>query len=261
MSANPRTRNGPEEPERPTTTGIVSETVARIRRDPTLAVPFAIASVVLTVVDWLRLQDPIPARTVEGLSGGTVSVTFHVYPTAAQRTARSFGALVDLKLQYLAWAIGLELLAILAIGVAGWYTLTRVTGVDLSLRGLGSYLSFAVAIQAAFRLFGLLGNLGPFWGIVFLVVVLSAMVRLFVAPAFVAAGDNLSTAGRRSAAVTRGRGIGVGVLVVAIGLATWLFGSVPVVGALLSGTLVAPVHAVTIALLVERSAVGTETVT
>ena len=261
MSANSRTRNGPEEPERPTTTTIVSEAVARIRRDPTLAVPFAIASVVLTVVDWLRLQDPVPTRTVEGLSSGTVSVTFHVYPTAAQRTARSFGALVDLKLPYLAWAIGLELLAVLAVGIAGWYTLARVTGVDLSLRGLWSYLGFVVVVQAAFRLFGLFGDLGPFWGIVLLVVVLSAMVRLFVVPAFVAAGDNLSTAGRRSAAVTTGMGIFVGALVVVFGLATWLLGSVPLVGAFLSGTLVAPVHAVTIALLVERSAVGTETIT
>lgn len=251
MSEESRTQRRPERPDRPTTIDILSEAIGRVRRDPALAVPFALAGVVLTVVDWLRLWDPIPARTVEGLSSGTISVTFHVYPTAAQRTARSIGALVDLKSQYLAWAIGLELLAILALGVAGWYTLARATGVDPSIRGLGSYLGFVVVVQAAFRLFGTFGDLGPFWGLVLLVVVLSAMVRLFVAPAFVARGDGLSAAARQSAAVTTGRVIVVGSLVVAFGLATWLLGSVPVVGAFLSGALVAPIHAVSIAILVE----------
>lgn len=244
MSDSPARHAGDANP--PPAVAIVPEAVARIRRDPALVVPFAVASAVLAGVDLLRLHDPVPTRLGEGLSGGTVSITFHVYPTAARQTALPLAALVDLKLPYLAWAVGLELVAILAVGVAGWYTLARAADLELSLRGLGTYLGFVVAIRAAFQVLGTVGNLGLLLGVVLFVVVLSAMVRLFLAPLFVAAGDDLTTAGRRSASATTGLGVVVGFLVVLFGLATWLLGSVPHVGVLLSGTLVAPVHAVTI---------------
>lgn len=251
MSDDSPARHSAGRTDRPTATGVVSEAVARIRRDPALVVPFAVASAVLAGLDWLRLHDPVPTRLVEGLSSGTVSITFHVYPTAARQTALPLAALVDLKLPYLAWAVGLELLAVLAVGVAGWYTLARAANRGLSLGGLGTYLGLVVAVQAAFRVLGSLGDLGPVVGVVLLVVVLSAMVRLFVAPLFVVAGDDLSTASRRSASATTGMGFLVGFLVVLYGFATWALGSVPSVGVLLTGTLVAPVHAVTIVVVSE----------
>ena len=250
MSDDLPERQGTGEADRPMATAVVSEAVARIRRDPALVAPFAVASAVLAGVDWLRLHDPVPTRLAEGLSSGTISVTFHVYPTAAGQSTLPLGALVDLKLPYLAWAVGLELIAVLTVGVAGWYTLARAANLELS-GGLGTYLGFVVAVQAAFRVLGSFGELGLVVGLVLLLVVLSAMVRLFVAPLFVVAGDDLSTASRRSASATAGVGVMVGFLVVLYGLATWMLGSVPHVGILLSGTLVAPVHAVTIVVVSE----------
>ena len=236
---------------RPTVSGVVAESVARVWRDPMLVVPFAVASAVLAGIDWLRLHDPIPTRLVESLSSGTVSVTFHIYPTGAQQTGLPLGSLVDLKLPYLAWAVGLELAGLLAVGIAGWYTLARAANLKLSVGALGSYLGFVVAVQAAFRLLGLLDGLGPIIGLILIIAVVFAFVRLFVVPALLVAGEGLSAARRQSARLTSGVGMTVGLLVLLYGLSVWALGSVPLVGTLLSGTVVAPIHAVTIVVLFE----------
>lgn len=79
-------------------------------------------------------------------------------------------------------------------------------------------------------------------------------VRLFLVPAAVVAGDGVIGTVRESNRRARGHGWTVLGLVLLFGIATWLLGAVPRVGALLSTALVAPVHAVAAAVLYEESA-------
>ncbi|WP_458207824.1 hypothetical protein [Haladaptatus sp. NG-SE-30] len=237
-----------------TTTGLLREAVGRLGRDPTLLVPFFVAGVVLGIVDWLRRIDPIPTTVSDSLRESGVTVTFLLYPTGTETTGLRLAALVDLKFRYLLWAVGLELLALLAVGIAGWLTFTRAMDaertMDLTRNGLASYLGFIVVIQSSFRLLGLFDGLG--WvTLVVLVGLLAAFVRLFVAPALVATGVGIRTAVTRSARLTTGEGVTVFGLVLAIGFSAWILGSIPVVGAFVSALLVAPVHAISIVVFLE----------
>lgn len=243
----------------------LSAATARIRRDPALVLPFFVAGIVLIVVDWARRRDPLPTLVSGGGEGKTISVEFAGYPTGVPETARSLEALVDLKLPYLAWGIGLEAFALLIVAVAGSVTIARAledrSGVThartepLSIRRVPAYFGLVVLFSAAARLLGSLGDLGLILGIPLLVVVFVAMVRLFVAPAFVVTGAGPVAALRRSARATRGSGWSIAALVLAFGLAAWLLTLVPLpyAGTVLSSALVASVHAVAVAVVRERS--------
>lgn len=249
-------RNGPSSP---------LSAATRIRRDPSLLLPFAVAGVLLAIVDWVRRHDPLPTLSLDDSVGFTISVEFDGYPTGVPETTRSLEALVDLKLPYLAWGIGLEAVALLVVAVAGSITIARAleegAGVadagteSHSIRRVPAYFGLVVLFSAAGRLLGSLGELGLVLGIPLLVLVFAAMVRLFAAPAFVVTGAGPVAALRRSARVTRGSGWSIAALVLAFGLAAWLLTLVPLpyAGTVLSSALVASVHAVTVAVVRERS--------
>ncbi|MFC4449893.1 hypothetical protein [Halorussus aquaticus] len=227
--------------------GVLGESVARVATDPRLALPFVVAGLVLTAVGRLRLRDPIPT-TMPDLAGDmTVRIAFHLYPSGLRVTGTRPAALVDLEPGYLAWAVGSELAAFLAVGVAGWLTLSRAADAGWGVRSPGrplvSYLGFVVAAKIFLRSLAVFDGLGLF-AVVGLVVFAVVSVRLFAAPALVVTGRGLGAAVRESARRSVGEGATVFGLVVLFGLSAWLLGSVPVVGTFLSTAVVAPIHAV-----------------
>lgn len=225
--------------------------VARIRRQPTLLLPFAVAGVILAGLDWLRRTDPLPMATAG--SEGTIGLEYTGYPTGVPATARSLEALVDLRLPYLAWGVGLELVALLAVAVAGTVTIGRTLAVGdgwggaLAARRLGAYFGLVALFDVIGRLVSSVGDVGLVAGLAIAVPLFVAFVGFFLAPAFVVDGAGPVTALRRSARATRGNGWRLLALVLCYGLAAWLLGRVPHVGAALSTALVGSVHAVSVA--------------
>ncbi|MDG5819170.1 hypothetical protein [Natronococcus sp. A-GB7] len=234
--------------------GVLSSAASRLRRTPTLLVPFALAGLVLGGIDALRRRDPIPSLEHAGLDEATIHLEFVGYPTAASGTALPLEALVGLELPYLAWGLGLYVLSLLAVGVAGTLTLTALLGGEAHLESLPSYLGLVVLFDLAHRLvgsIGLLQEMGLF-GLVPLAVVLWVLVRLFAAPGLAAAGASPWTALRESGRWIGGDGWSALGLLFALGVGAWLLASAPAVGPALTGALVAPVHAVAIASLIEH---------
>ncbi|WP_436345247.1 hypothetical protein [Natronorubrum sp. FCH18a] len=238
--------------------------IGRIRRDPTLALPFVIAGVLLAVVDWVRRHDPLPTLVSDDGEGISISVEFVGYPTGISETTRSIESLVDLYLPYLAWGIGLEVAALAVVAGAGTVTIARAldeagtaTGSDVTgrIRRLLAYLGLVALFASAGRVLGSVGEVGPVLGLPLFVAVCVALVRFFVAPAFVVTGSGPIAALRRSNRVTRGSGWSIFALVLAFGLAAWLLTLVPLAyaGPVLSSALVASVHAVTVAVVWERA--------
>lgn len=224
---------------------------SRIRRDPSLLAPFAVAGLVLALVDVLRTRDPIPSATTDALDR-TVSVQFSLYPSGTERTARRIGALVDLETPYLVWGVGIELVALLAVGLAGWLTITRALDGQRRLAALGRYLCLPVALALVPRLAGSpTVDVGLPVGLVALLVVSFVAVRLFLVPAFLATGRGFGAAIRLSASRSRGWGWTLFGLILLVGVASWGLARVPMAGAFLSTAVVAPVHAVAMAVVLD----------
>lgn len=233
----------------------VSLALERFRRDPGLLLPFLIAGVCLAVLDWLRRLDPLPTRPAMQ-NGAPITVAYTGYPTGAPETARALESLIDLKLPYLVWGIGLEAVAVLVIAAAGTVTIARALPGDrggTTGRRLLAYGGLVVLFDGAFRVLASFidGDVGLVFGLVLIVPLFAIFVRLFAAPAAVVTGSGPVTALRQSAAPTRGRGWTILALVIGFGLAAWLLGRVPRAGTVVSTALVGSLHAVTVAVLWE----------
>ncbi len=228
-------------------TGIAGA-IARLRRDPELIAPFTVAGLVLALLDAVRRWDPVPML----VTGDDVSidVEYAGYPTGVPDTVRPLGALVDLKPPYLAWAVGLEALALAVVAAAGTATIARTlesgNGWDRARWGrrLPAYLGLVVLFDTVGRAVGAVG-FGV--GAVLAIPIFAAFVRFFLAPAFVVTGSGPVAALARSVRATRGIGWRLFAVVVCFGLAAWLLGLVPYVGTVLSTALVGSTLAVTMA--------------
>ncbi|OAQ52342.1 hypothetical protein HTG_12020 [Natrinema mahii] len=229
----------------------IADVIPRLRRDPALLVPFTAAGLVLALLDRLRRWDPIPAL----VTGDDVSIGIEYagYPTGVSNTIRPLEVLVDLKLPYLVWAVGLEALALAVVAAAGTVTIARTLAVGDGWdwprwgRRWLAYLGLIVLFDAVGRAVGSLGDVGLVVGAVLAVPLSAVFVRFFLAPAFVVTGSGPVAALARSARATRGIGWQLLALVVGFGLAAWLLGRVPYVGTALSTTLVGSILAVTMA--------------
>lgn len=237
-----------------TVAGVLAAAFRRLRRTPSLLVPFTIAGVVLAAVDALRRRDPIPVLEHAGLDEATVHLEIAGYPTPTGRTTLPLESLVGLELPSLAWGLGLYVCSLLAVAVAGVLTLTRLLDGEARLGALPSYLGLVAAFDLAHRAVGsidLLQGMGLL-GLVPLAVLLWVLVRLFAAPGLAAAGATPWTALRESGRRVGGDGWSALGLLAVLGIVAWLLASVPVVGPVLTGAVVAPVHAVAIASLFEH---------
>jgi hypothetical protein len=238
----------------PRTTGTILKAVGtRFRSDPVLIVPFAVAGFFVTLADWLRKQDPLPVATPHSF-GQTLSVQYSLVPRGTARTVRHVGAFLDLRTPYFVGAVALELLALLAVGLAGWLTITRALGAEGQRSSLARYLGLLVAMVLHSRLLRpstitidslLLGALA------FLVAAL-VVVRLFLVPGLLVAGYRFPTALRDSVRASQGTRWALFWLIVIFGLASWGLAHVPIAGGFLSTAVVAPIHAVSLAVLIRR---------
>ncbi|SEO78916.1 hypothetical protein SAMN04487948_105150 [Halogranum amylolyticum] len=237
-----------------TATGLLGDAARRAGRSPVLLLPFLVAGLVLAGVDYLRVRDPVPVQvTPYSLSEG-FTVRASLYPTGTSRTTTALDALVDLKLQYLAWVVGLELLSVLAVVVAGGVVVARVTDVPLSVGSVVRYGAFVVALAAVPSVN--FSGASAVVGLVLLVPAYYVSVRLFALPALLIRGDGFRTAARRSWTLVAGIGWSVFGLLVALGVVYSLSALVPVVGPALSTTVAGTLHAVALGLLVDRARSG-----
>lgn len=234
----------------------LSVALSRLRDDPVLFVPFLLMGIVLTVVDLLHRRDPIPAlkRTGLGADGINIQVEFAGYPTGIGRTLRPLESLIGLEPIYLGWGLALYVLPLVAVTVAGAVTMARAMDRPVRFEAVASLFGFVVTLDLLQRLLGSIAVLQEMglWGFVPLAIYFALFVRLFLVPGLLVAGRPLRTALRESGRFADGRGWSLFALVLAIGLAAWLLSLLPVVGPVLSSALVAPVHAVAIAVGLER---------
>lgn len=235
----------------------LSVALSRLRDDPVLFAPFLLVGIVLAVVDWLHRRDPIPTlqRTGLGAGGLDIQIAFVGYPTGIGQTRRPLESLIGLEPIYLGWGLALYVLPLIAITVAGAVTMARAMDRPVRFEAVASLFGFVVALDLLQRLFGSIAVLQEMgvWGFVVLAIYFALFVRLFLVPGLLVAGRPLRPALRESGRFADGRGWSLFALLLAIGLAAWLLSLPPVAGPVLSSALVAPVHAVAIAVGLERS--------
>lgn len=240
-----------EEPQ--TVTGILREVASRVRRDPAIVVPFVVAGAVVIAADWLRVHDPLPVALPDWT--GTLRIVYPLYPAGSVRATREVGAFVDLPGQWLLWAVSLELATILAVGLAGWLTIARALGVPRHPRagiryltlpmafGLLPYLAGGVDLDVGRLLVWLLAIAG----------VSLVVVHLFLVPGFLVAGRGFAAAVAASVRAARGRRWLLFGLVLVLALATVGLRYVPFAEQFLTWAVVAPVHAVALAAILESA--------
>lgn len=228
--------------------------LVRSRRDRLLLVPFALAGVVLTVVDFLRLEDPIPTveREVPWSNGVSVDLAYAGFPTGVPQTTTHLESLIGLHPEYLAWGLALYVLPLCAVAVAGTSTMARAMDQPVRLEAVTAVFGFVLVVDLTHRLLGsidLLQGMGLV-GIPLLILVLLVAVRLFAVPGLLVAGHSFPDAFRESARRTRGRGWTVFGVILVVGLSGWFLVSFTG-GTFVTAALVAPVHALAIVSLLE----------
>ncbi|KTG14246.1 hypothetical protein, partial [Haloferax profundi] len=170
------------------------------------------------------------------------------------RTVRESSALVDLEIPYALGAITLEFLVFIAVGFAGWVTISRSIDAEQRLGSLSRYLVVFFVLGSIPVLFGptsvTLSSL-PL-ALLGLVVVSLVSVRGFLFPGFLVRGDGVFAALKHSVQASTGAFWPLLSLVILFGLGYWVLAQVPLVGGFLSTTLVAPIHSVSLAVVLER---------
>ena len=228
-----------------------AEILRALRSTPTLWLPFFVAGCVLAVIDRFRIRDPLPIEPPA--SETTLQIAYAGYPTGATATSRSIDAVVDLPLDVLLYALGLELLAIGAVAIAGWVTMVRASDRTVSRRRFFAYAGgisvmyllthSGTAIDLNVSVNSLLVALGAFAVLAFVA------VRLFFLPIAVLYADPLRTAPSESWQRSRGHGLPILALIVGIGVLSGWIAPVPYLGVVLSVTVVGTTHAVALAVL------------
>ncbi|WP_248906490.1 hypothetical protein [Halocatena marina] len=241
--------NGRPEPTPRSAFILVSEAVRRLRTNPSVVFAMLAAGVVVAGVDWLRLHDPVPTTGFVGIQDGRFVVSFDVVITVLSQTTVPLSSLIELKLPWLVWSVGIDLLGLAVVVGAGAYALARLLDVPLTA---SATLQYAVAV---FFLEGIIGqfqfeNVTIVVAIPLVVVVFFLAVRLFAVPGLLIA-DFGSSAFRQSWERTRGNGWSLFYLVLLIGGANHLLASVPLFGPI-GSALVGALHAGTVASFLEQ---------
>lgn len=232
---------------------VLKRAMTRLRRDPLFGLPFVIAGLVVALADVIRAWDPLPVTTPEWV-GKSLSIQYSFFPSGPARTIRELGAFVDPQTLYVLGALTLEFAVFLVVGLAGWVTITRALGAERHLGSLSRYLG----------VFGLIGSIPVLLGptsvtldsaplaLLGLVVASLISVRFFSFPGFIARDDRVTVALKHSVRASKGAFWPLLSLVIIFGLGYWVLALVPFVGGFLSTGIVAPVHSVALAVLLER---------
>lgn len=246
------------ETETETGTGLPSvlrSTGARLRDDPFLWLPFAVAGIILLAADRLRATDSLP--TAPGPSETTVTIPYTIYPTGTTTTTRPLESLVDLRAPMLAYGLGLEVLALVVVAGAGWLAMTRAGGISYRLDRFGAYVALVVGIDLLFRAVDAAGleytGGSLLVALVLLGLVAFVAVRLFLVPVCVVTGPGLVQSIPASWRRSRGRSWTILGLILLFGFGSQALVRVPHVGTALAVTVVGSLHAVSLVVLTADS--------
>lgn len=225
----------------------------RIREQPRVILALLFAGSIVTGIDWLRLHDPIPSVGFSGIQDGHFAILFSTVVTIFSRATVPLSALVGLKPQWLAWAVGLELLGFVAVVGAGAYALARLLQVPLTTTATLRYAGIVLLLRflPSINIDG--GMMATILiGIPLFAVSLFLLVRLFALPGRLIAGDSIRSALRRSWHRTNGHSRSLFVVIITLGILNHLLTSVPVIGPL-GSAVGAVLHAGTIAAFLHHS--------
>jgi hypothetical protein len=212
-----------------------------------------IAGLVVALADAIRAWDPLPVTTPEWTEK-SLSIQYSFFPSGPARTIRELGAFVDLRTLYALGALTLECVVFVGVGFAGWITITRALDDERRLGALGRYLG----------VFGPIGSLPVLIGprsvtldslplaLLGVVVVSLVSVRFFFLPGFLARGDRVTAALKHSVRASKGAFWPLLSLVIVFGLGYWALAMVPLAGGFLSTAIIAPLHSITLAVLLDR---------
>jgi hypothetical protein len=229
-----------------TTVDVVLAGVDRVRADPGLLVPFALAGAVLAALDWLAARDPVPVVRRAPFPEQVLSVSYLPYPVGAPAVVRPVGAFVALRPEYVVWLAAVAVVGLAAAAVPTAYGLARAAGWAPDRAALARYVGFVALARLLVGVSYLRVELPLLLGVPVLLVVLSAYARLFALPGFLLAGRDARSALAASARASRGAGWRFVGVVVALGLATHVLSGLPgpaPFATLVSTTLVGAVHA------------------
>lgn len=255
--------------ERLTTGVLVSGAVRRLRAAPRVLVALLMAGLVVTGIDWLRLHDPIPSVGYVGILDGRFSLLFGLPITVFPRETAPLSTFVDLQPQWLAWALGLELLGFVVVVGVGAYALARLLRIQLTRAAVVRYAGLVALFQlgAGVHIRGIgpttllsiesipfevhMEGPGLLLSLLVFVSWMFVLVRLFALPGYLIAGEAVEPAIRQSWQYAIGHGWSLFGVIVLLGLLNHLLTSVPVAGPL--GTaLVGGLHAGTVATFLDR---------
>ncbi len=222
----------------------------RLRTIPRALAVLVLAGLVMTGIGWLRLYDPIPIVGYVGILDGRFSVLFSPPVVIYSPTNTLFSSLVGLKPQWLAWAIGLELLEVAVVVWASAYVLARLLQRPLTTAAVVRYAGLVALFQLGLGVH--IEGAGLLVAIPAFLIWMFVLVRLFALPGLLIAGKSVRIALRHSWRRTTGHGWSLVVVVGLLGLMSHLAMSVPLVGPL--GTaLVASLHAGAVVVFLDRS--------
>lgn len=239
---------------------IRSAVVARLRADLTLWTPFLVASCLLLIIDLWRQHDSIP--TVTGVEESTIHISYSVFPRGTATIHRPLGALVDLQEPLFWYALGLEVIEVAAIAVAGWLTMTRASDEPFRPNRFLVYVSSVFLFDLLFRVVDASGV--EYTGgrllveLTILALVMGTFVRLFLVPVTMLREGGIVRPVTASWRYSRRHGLTLFGVIVVVDIGSWTLAQaptlvrVPELGTVLSTTIAGTVHAVSLVVLYEQ---------
>ncbi|WP_458210933.1 hypothetical protein [Haladaptatus sp. NG-SE-30] len=230
---------------------ILTAALRRLRTTPSAVLVLVVAGGIVTGSDWLRLHDPVPTGGFTGVQNGKFSVAFGIVITILSRATVPLSALIDVKSQWLAWIVGLELLGYVAVVGAGAYALARLLGVSLTAPALVRYAAIVALLRFVPGRINLQGT-GLVLAIPLIILGFMLLVRLFALPGLLVMGYSVHSALSQSWQLAVGRGWALFGVILVVGGLNHLLASAPVVGPLGSG-LAGVLHAGTVAVFLDQT--------
>lgn len=225
---------------------VLTASLAELRHNPRLFLPFLLAGLVVSAINAIHRIDPIPTRHVETILEGNINVAFVGYPAGYRSSSLVLEPVLGLRLPYLLWGLGSYVLSLTVLSVAGVLVISRVVDVEPTIDSWVGFGALVFAFDLVDRTLGsinALQEMGLLFGIPILVIWFLVLIRLFATPGLVVQGRSFGAAIYDSRRITRGHSGGIFVLILVIGLGNAVLGAIPLAGTVLSTTLIGTLHA------------------
>lgn len=241
---------------RDTDPGVLSASLAELRHNPWLFLPFLLAGLVVSAINAIHRIDPIPTRHVATILEGNIDVAFVGYPAGYRSSSLVLEPMLGLRLPYLLWGLGSYVLSLTVLSIAGVLVISRMVDVEPTIDTWVGFSVLVLAFDLVDRVLGsitALQELGLLFGIPILVIWFLVFIRLFATPGLVVQGRSLGGAVHYSRRISRGHSGGIFVLILVIGLGNAVLGAIPIAGTALSTTVIGTVHATVVGVFVRQT--------